>query len=200
MSTRLWWGGLIVALLIPAIVPTPAAAARPLSFAIELDGKEHLFARGGDDGEGRPADVWRRLSFTELSPVGDAQVKSDPGDPLRATLRGDITIDVSHGGKATVKELHLVRKSPATGWTVDSRDVDQIAHDIGLDNPPAATAPAPPATEPAAATKQSPWVWIGAGLAMSLFASGFLVTWLRRRLPPPARFAGPAEVPFADPE
>jgi len=201
MSTRVWRGVVVVALLVPAIYPSEAAAGRVLGFTIRLDGKDYLFGSAGDKGDASPPDVWRRLSVTELAPVDGAEVKADADDPLRATLRGNIAIDVTYGGKASVKELHLVRKSPtAIGWTVDSRDVDEIAKEIGLPESSAAADTEPPAAT-AAASQQSPWVWVGAGLAMSLFASGFLVTWLRRRMPPPqAPLAAPAEPPFADAE
>jgi len=201
MSTRVWRGVVLVGLLAPAIYPPEAVAGRVLGFTIRLDGKDHLFGSAGDNGEASAADVWRRLSVTELAPVDGAEVKPDADDPLRATLRGNIAIDVTYGGKATVKELHLVRKSPtAVGWTVDSADVEQLAREIGLPDTPASPGTEQAATAPAA-SQQSPWVWVGAGLAMSLFASGFLVTWLRRRMPPPqAPLAAPAEPPFADAE
>jgi hypothetical protein len=202
MTTRLWRGVFLIALLVPAMYPSEAAAGRVLGFTVRLDGKDHLFGSAGDNGEAPPGVVWRRLSSTELAPVDGAEVKPDADDPLRATLRGNIAIDVTYGGKATVKELRLVRQTPtAVGWTVDSRDVEQIAKDIGLPEAgPSAAAGTEQPTPAATASQQSPWVWVGAGLAMALFASGFLVTWMRRRMPPPMPLAGPAEPPFADAE
>src|SRR5205807_25169 len=83
-------------------------------------------------GRAGAAGVWRYLRFSQLGPVRGATVTPDPDDPLRATLRGEITVDVHYGGKATVKELHLVRQTPTAGWTVAPDDVERMARDIGL--------------------------------------------------------------------
>jgi hypothetical protein len=207
MTTRFWCrAAVLTAVLVVLAAPPEAAAARPLSFAIRVDGKDYLAGVGGDNGEAPPAVVWRRLAITELKPAPGVDVKPDAADPLRATIRGDVEIDVSDGGKATVKELRLVRENPTAAWTVDREDVERIAKDIGLGEVPPAAGPATQATTTGSGTtsEPSPLLGVGIGLALALFASGLLVSWMRRRVAPgPVRPVGPAETaepPFASPE
>lgn len=206
MRTRFWHrAGLLATIAGLALAfPPQASAARVLKFAVRVDGKDQLVGTAGDNGDASAAVVWHRLATTELTPPVGVEIRPEVGDPLRAVLRGNIEIEVSYGAKAAVKELRLVREPPSAGWTVDSRDVEQIAKDIGLGGvlTPPALPPAP--ANSAETANQSPWLWVGAGLAAALFVSGFMVSWLRRQMvPPPSHRVTPAEPtdpPFAQPE
>lgn len=210
MSTRLCCrAAILIAALSPLAFASNADAARALSFIIRVDGKDSLAGIGGDDGDAAPAVVWRRLASTELKPAPGTDIKADDANPLRATLRGEIEIDVTYGGKANVKELHLVRENPTAAWMVDREDVERTAKDIGLPEPNAAAGPeTQTAVGAAKSSEQSPWLWVGAGLAAALFVSGIMVSWMRRQMPPsrPLRPSGPiedserADPPFASPE
>jgi len=210
MSTRLCCrAAILIAALSPLAFASNAHAARALSFIIRIDGKDFLAGMGGDNGDAPPPIVWRRLASTELKPAPGVEIKADDGNPLQATLRGEIEIDVSYGGKANVRELHLVRENPTAAWTVDREDVERTAKEIGLSD---ATHTADPETKAAAgaakSSEQSPLLWIGVGLAAALFVSGIMVTRMRQRMPPsrpvrpggPIHDAEPADPPFASPE
>jgi hypothetical protein len=82
-----------------ALLPAPAQAARVGTIKIHVDGKLWLSGGTFDDGSPPPAAVWRCLTSGELRLVEGAAIAADPADPLRATLRGRIVIDVRYGGK-----------------------------------------------------------------------------------------------------
>jgi hypothetical protein len=209
MSTRVCCrAAILIAALSPLAIPSNAEAARALSFIIRVDGKDYLAGIGGDNGDSPPAVVWRRLASTELKAAPGVDVKSDDANPVRATLRGEIEVDVSYGGKANVKELHLVRENPTAAWTVDRDDIERMAKEIGLsDAAPTAGPETQSAAGAAKSSEQSPFLWIGVGLAAALFVSGIMVTRMRQRMPPRpihpgghASDAEPADPPFASPE
>ncbi len=175
-----------------ALLPSVAYAGRVGEITIEVDGKQHLSKHTYDNGSPPAAAVWRYLSSTELEPVAGATIPVDPVDPLRATLRGKIVIEVRYGGKAEVAELRLVRRSPEAGWVVDSDDVERMAASIGLRDIPQV----PPDTAATAAGMprgvkdggEFPVVWVAVGGAL-LAAGVTIVTVIIRR----KRKAGRAE-------
>jgi hypothetical protein len=206
MTTRLCLGGApILALLALAAAPAEARAARVLSISITVDGQERLRAAGGDNGESPAVAVWQRLTSTELKPPEGAEpVPADVLDPLRATVRGNIVIDVSYAGKAQVTEVHLVRRTPSSAWTVDPADVERIGRQIGLVTGPPIAGPDGPAGNAAnpgagegAAQGLPLWVWAGGAIAAALFVVGLVVR-LNVNPSPPARLTIPREIPGLD--
>jgi hypothetical protein len=155
------------------MIPRAAFAARIIGISILVDGKPYLAGRAWDSGSPPKAAVWRYLTSTELRPKG-VEVPPDPADPLKATLRGKITVNVRYGGKAEVPELHLIRRAAETAWTVDPDDVERIAEDIGLKEIPVVTVnPLPELTgsdQTAPTVSDSfPWFWaVGSGVAVVL--------------------------------
>jgi hypothetical protein len=155
------------------LLPRAAFAARILGISIQVDGKPHLAGRAWDSGSPPKAAVWRYLTSTELRPEG-VEVPSDPSDPLKATLRGKITINVRYGAKAEVQELHLVRRALNAAWTVDPDDVERIAKGIGLEEIPVLRGnPSPELvrTDQTASPVPDgfPWFWaVGSGAAVVL--------------------------------
>lgn len=202
MTTRLWLTGApLLALLALAAAPAEARAARVLNFSITVDGKERLWAAGGDNGDDPAATVWNRLTTTQLNPPAGAEpVPPDALDPFRATLRGNIVIAVAYAGKAQVQELHLVRKAPSAGWTVDAADVERIGREMGLvgaDPNQAGAANAAPAAGAEGAQALPLWVWAGGAIAAALFVVGLMVR-LNSNQSPPARLTFPREIPGID--
>ena len=136
MRQRQWVVTVLAAGLAALALPGPAFAGRIVDINIELDGKAYLAAAKGDSGLPPPEAVWRYLAVVQLHPEEGVKIAPDPADPLRLTVRGKIAIDVRYGGKATVSELHLTRSSPDAGWSVLPEDVERIAKEIGLGEPP----------------------------------------------------------------
>jgi hypothetical protein len=175
----------LLASLIVVLVHAPAHANRIVSIVIQVDGKPHLEGGAADNGGASKEIVWRYLSFRELSPSQGVRITTDVNDPLKATLRGKIAIEVTYGGKAEVSELHLVRRTPDAGWTVADEDVERIAKEIGLGvipmpeiPPPASPAPMPPA---AAAMNMPMTLIVAAGAVAVLIALiGVVLLWSRR--------------------
>jgi hypothetical protein len=187
--------GRAIALALLSFLPSAAQAGRIGWITITVDGRNWLSGATADNGTPPPAAVWRCLASNELQPAQGVTIAPEPSDPRRATLRGKIAIDVRYGGQAEVKELRLVRRTPAAGWTVDPEDVERIAKDIGLAVVPAVIPQPRPATtgagrhtEPAAGG--FPWLWAAGGGAAVLVA---VLVWVamsgRRRR---ARPAGPS--------
>lgn len=118
-------------------------AARLLELRVERDGQVVLKGMTEDDSQTDPGVVWTYLKDASLKPVGE--VTADPGDPLRATLTGNIRVAVLHvertvgGGRAeaSVRELRLVRPSPESGhWQLAPGEVERTAHIAGIQLPP----------------------------------------------------------------
>src|SRR5215218_5637702 len=113
--TRLCFRGApLLALLALAAAPADVSAARILKYSVSVDGRERLWGDGADNGQAAPEIVWRRLATTPLSPADGADpITPDAADPLRATLRGNIVVEVTTAGKAQTGELRLIRSTPA---------------------------------------------------------------------------------------
>jgi hypothetical protein len=175
----------VLAVALVALLPSVAHAGRVCATRISVDGKTWLAGAFIDGGLTQPADVWWRLASNELQPADGVTIPPDPADPLRATLRGKIVIDVQCGGQAEAKELRLIRRAPGAGWTVDLLDVQRLAKEIGLDNVSGvvpqqrAAGPGPrPTSAPAAGG--IPWLWVAGGGAAVLAAVLIGVTLARR--------------------
>ena len=181
---------MILALAVVLAPAAPALAMRVVGISVQVDGQPLLTGQHGDQGGAPPAVVWRYLRVSQLGPVQGASIAPDPDNPLRATLRGDITVEVRYGGKATVKELHLVRQTPTAGWTVAQDDVERMARDVGLGTIPVLHpdhGDGPSAQEPPPRDFTLVWV-LAAGLFVLVIAGvAVLFWWSRRAAHPPVR-------------
>ncbi len=114
----------------------------------------------GDNGEPGPAIVWRYLTTRPLKPAVGVTIVADPADPLKATIKGKILVEVRYGGKAEVNELHLDRPAANVEWTVAFDDVEAMAKSIGLGDLPPPVPPLPPSPPPAQPQSAAPvWLW-----------------------------------------
>src|SRR5260221_10465395 len=80
--------------------------------------------------KGEDADaVWRNLKQVELRPFQQNKVAADTDNPLRATLKGKVSIRVNVGGnagdQADVSELKLVREKNNARWKIDPAEVER---------------------------------------------------------------------------
>src|SRR5688572_23628022 len=105
----------------------PALAARVVQFEILVDGQVVLDAQRGDEGGASADTVWAYLRGLEFRPAKGAAVAADPGDPLRATLKGKVRIFARYGGDAEVDTLTLVRDKEGGAWKVDPKEVERTA-------------------------------------------------------------------------
>lgn len=92
-------------------------AERLVSIAVEVDGKPALEGHASDDGFDSPYLVWRHLKGAALAPSPRFQVTPSADDSERATLEGEIVVDVRYGAKVKTTELPLVLV--AGNWQVD---------------------------------------------------------------------------------
>jgi hypothetical protein len=69
--------------------------------------------------------AWRDMKQLDLWPYQSSKIKADSGDPLRATLRGKVTIDAGNAGRAEVSELKLVREKVNALWKIDPAEVER---------------------------------------------------------------------------
>lgn len=85
-----------------------------------------LMSSTSDDGNPDSDAVW---GYLQRVPFGDAKkilIRPDPGDPLSATLRGDIEVAIEYGGSIRVSSLTLVRTHPGDAqWTIASEQVQR---------------------------------------------------------------------------
>ncbi|MFO0817518.1 MAG: hypothetical protein U1A77_06225 [Pirellulales bacterium] len=115
--------------------PRQAWAVRVVSFEILLDGKLVLRGQVGDNGNANANEVWDYLKTLEFQEperrfvpekeraADDFHIVPDEGNPLQATLRGEIRLFARYGGDIRVKELKLVRATPkATKWRLSPED------------------------------------------------------------------------------
>jgi hypothetical protein len=105
---------------------------KPFRFSVSIDGKAVLWT----DLQTSPGDavedadtVWRYLKRLELRPGNRYKVEVDNNDPLRATLRGKLTIREYYGGQdggqAEASELQLVREKDNARWRVAAAEVER---------------------------------------------------------------------------
>jgi hypothetical protein len=167
-------------------LPSAALANRTGNITITVDGRVYLRGQYSEIGSSPPAAVWWYCSTTQLQPQEGVRITPDPADPLRATLRGKIVLDVENGDKAEVKELRLVRNDAQSAtWTVDPADVERIAIELGLSGEPAGVSETAPALGNRLAANVAPdsfpWRWVAAGAgAAVLIGVGLIMT--RRRI------------------
>jgi hypothetical protein len=87
-----------------------------------------LQTRTGDTGDD-PDNVWRDLKRLNIVPITRYKVEADRADPLQATLKGDVIIDLRYAGqswgRAEVSELKLVRETPNARWKVAAEEVER---------------------------------------------------------------------------
>lgn len=191
---------IVVGLVVLAPLTVSGQTLRSITIRVELDGKPVLTSITGDNGTPPPEVVWRYLKTYPFIPVRAANIKADPDNPLRLTLKGKITVDVPYGGKAEVGELKLQRKTEKEGWRIDESDVEKMAISIGLPPPPAEPAPPPPGNpisemKPGASPPPTPpksdapifggsiWVWLLGGLVVLV-----LIAAIYRAMPREHRF------------
>lgn len=79
----------------------------------------------GDNGNPGADQVWQYLKQAKLQPIGGFVVEPDRENPLRATLKGDVVIDVGYGGRAEVSELTLTRAQADAPWQIDAAEVER---------------------------------------------------------------------------
>lgn len=186
--------GRMAILAFAAVLLSPLAAPsqtlRAVRIGIDVNGKPMLTAITGDNGTQPPEVVWRYLTKYPLIPVAGATVEPDADNPLLLTLKGKVTVEVTHGGKTEVDVLHLRRKTEKEGWRVDEKEIEVMATRMGLPNlpapPPEAPTPSTPKDEmkPGAAPPPTPppstpsgfggsiWVWLlGALVVLVLIAA-----------------------------
>jgi hypothetical protein len=102
----------------------PAFAVRLARFTVAIDDKVVLEASTSDTG-GDADTIWRSLKGLELQPVKGYKVEAGSDDPLRATLKGKVTIQEVYGGRAEVSELKLVRAKDDAPWTIVPAEVER---------------------------------------------------------------------------
>lgn len=126
MHRRTWITRAIGAALggVALLSASGAAAMRYVEFNILLGGRRVLRASMGDSGHEDSDTVRRYLKRLPLRSLDGYAVKPDPGQPLRATLRGKLRIEASGVEEVTLSSLRLVRSSAAAKWRIDPRDID----------------------------------------------------------------------------
>jgi len=71
--------------------------------------------------------VWRELKRLNIVPIQRYKIEPDPSNPLLATLKGSVIVEVKYDGqswgRANVAELKLVRERPNARWKVDPAEV-----------------------------------------------------------------------------
>jgi hypothetical protein len=100
-------------------------AARYVPMTLSINGKAVLKAGSGDNGSPGPDVVWRYLKNAKFQPTNGFSVEPDRDDPLRATLAGNVVVDVSYGGRADVSELKLVRATKEEPWQIAPEEIER---------------------------------------------------------------------------
>jgi hypothetical protein len=100
----------------------PVFAARYVPITISIDGKVVIKAGHGDNGHPDADAVWFYLEKLKVKPD---IIRPDRGDPLQATLNGDIVVNVLYAGRAEVSELKLVRADKEAPWQIAPAEVER---------------------------------------------------------------------------
>jgi hypothetical protein len=100
-------------------------AARYVPITIWLN--SHAVLKGGtsDNGEADPDVLWRHLKNATLRRIGEYRVERDAQDGSRATLTGNIVVEVSYAGRAEVSELKLIRAAEPGTWKVAPDEIER---------------------------------------------------------------------------
>ena len=116
---------LILALGVVLVSSRPGFAARHVPIAVSIGGKVVIKSGGWDNGRADADTVWRYLKDLKLQPMSGFGVEPDREDPLRATLKGDVVIDVRYGGRAEITELNLIRANEDVPWQIAPAEVER---------------------------------------------------------------------------
>lgn len=114
----------VLALSVFLVSSQSAFAVRLVRFEIIVDRNVVLDTSTGDHAEDADT-VWGYLKDLKLRPVKAHRVDPDRGDPLRATLKGKVIIQVDAGGRAEVSELKLVREKEDAPWKIAPAEVER---------------------------------------------------------------------------
>jgi hypothetical protein len=116
---------LILALVVFLVSSPPAFAARLVRISVSIDGKRVLESSAGDSGRQDADTVWRYLKNRNLRPVSGFRVEPDRDNRLRATLKGNVIIDVAYAGRAEDSELKLIRAEEDAPWQIAPAEVER---------------------------------------------------------------------------
>ncbi len=116
---------LILALGIVLVSGRPGFAARYVPIAVSIGGKVVIKSGRWDNGRVGADTVWRHLNELKLQPISGFSVEADREDSLRATLKGDVVVDVRYGGRAEVTELKLIRANEDAPWQIAPAEVER---------------------------------------------------------------------------
>jgi hypothetical protein len=87
---------------------TLARRHKPYRFSIAIDGQAVLWtdlkSSPGDDNENAES-VWSNLKTLELRPINRYNLDADAADPLRATMKGKLTIHEYYAGTTAAKPI-----------------------------------------------------------------------------------------------
>lgn len=100
-------------------------AARLVRMSVSIDGKVVMNASWGDSGNAGPDIVWDYLTNAKFQPTNGFSVEPDRENPLRATLTGNVVLNVSYGGRADLSELKLVRTAENGPWQIPQEEIDR---------------------------------------------------------------------------
>lgn len=98
-------------------IASSAQAERLVRIAVLVDGKPVLEGHAGDDGFASPYLVWQHLKGAALNPSPGFQVEPAPEVPERATLKGEVVVDVQYAARVKTNELPLMLV--AGNWQID---------------------------------------------------------------------------------
>lgn len=101
-----------------------AFAVQLVRYQISLDGKPILTTSTAGHNED-PDTIWRFLKRLPLRSVKGYHIVPDADEPMRATLRGSIIVQVDEGGLAEVYELRLARQAEGGAWTMAEIEVNR---------------------------------------------------------------------------
>ncbi|HEV8002054.1 MAG TPA: hypothetical protein VGP63_19355 [Planctomycetaceae bacterium] len=116
---------LVLALGVVVAAGTQAFAARYVPISISINGKIVMKSGTGDNGSPGPDVVWRYLKNAKLESVKGFSLEPDRDDPLRATLSGNVVLDVAYAGRADVAQLKLVRAAEDGPWQVAPAEIER---------------------------------------------------------------------------
>jgi hypothetical protein len=105
---------------------------RPFLFVVSIDGKHTLStglqARTGPTADD-PDNVWHDLRRLNVLPISRYKVAAGEDNPLHATLRGNIRIELEYNrrpwGHVKIADLKLVRTKPNARWRIDPEEIDR---------------------------------------------------------------------------
>jgi hypothetical protein len=121
----------------PLLGGDSAFAARLIGVQFECDGQVVLETSYQDDGLPEAAAVWRYLGRNPIMAAAPARIVPNNDNPVRAELRGDVTISIYHASRliarAKVPNLILVRgDASSTHWFLPADEVERTAHLAGI--------------------------------------------------------------------